>query len=360
MSEARPEPPARAVDGPALSVAAVARRLGVAPATLRTWDRRYGLGPSEHQAGSHRRYTGSDMARLLVMRRLTLDGVAPAEAARLALASDPGAATALGGAAAPPSIALESVGVPERAIWGAPLPVHRPAEPSPAVFDDHPSEATAAAARPESPALAEMVSAERLVRGLLRAANSLDGDECQRIIRRSIRHTGVVQTWQQLLVPAFLACSERWEATGEGIEVEHLLSESVLDVLREIAGRLAGPRNSRPIVLAAAEEEQHGLPLHVLAAALAEQALAVRMLGVRVPRRALAAAVRRLGPSVVVVYAHMPVEDPGQLADLPRLRPAPLLLLGGPGWRGVPVPASAEYTDDLQGAVARIEHALGL
>ena len=39
-----------------LTVAAVARRLGVAPATLRTWDRRYGLGPSSHEAGEHRRY----------------------------------------------------------------------------------------------------------------------------------------------------------------------------------------------------------------------------------------------------------------------------------------------------------------
>ncbi|MBN9326765.1 MAG: MerR family transcriptional regulator, partial [Cellulomonas sp.] len=59
---------------PALTVAAVARRLGVAPATLRTWDRRYGLGPSEHPAGSHRRYGAEDLARLLVMRRLTIDG----------------------------------------------------------------------------------------------------------------------------------------------------------------------------------------------------------------------------------------------------------------------------------------------
>ena len=71
--------------GPSLTVAAVARRLGVAPATLRTWDRRYGLGPSEHLAGSHRRYSSSDVSRLLVMRRLTLEGVAPSEAARAAL-----------------------------------------------------------------------------------------------------------------------------------------------------------------------------------------------------------------------------------------------------------------------------------
>ncbi|MCV2395507.1 MerR family transcriptional regulator [Actinotalea sp. M2MS4P-6] len=71
----------------ALTVAAVARRLGVAPATLRTWDRRYGLGPSEHSAGAHRRYSPEDVARLMTMRRLTLEGVAPSEAARSALAS---------------------------------------------------------------------------------------------------------------------------------------------------------------------------------------------------------------------------------------------------------------------------------
>jgi DNA-binding transcriptional MerR regulator len=75
-------------DGVALTVAAVARRLGVAPATLRTWDRRYGLGPSGHSAGAHRRYSASDVARLLTMRRLTLEGVAPSEAARMALVGE--------------------------------------------------------------------------------------------------------------------------------------------------------------------------------------------------------------------------------------------------------------------------------
>jgi transposase-like protein len=46
-----------------LTVAAVARRIGVAPATLRTWDRRYGLGPSEHEEGEHRRYCPNDLTK---------------------------------------------------------------------------------------------------------------------------------------------------------------------------------------------------------------------------------------------------------------------------------------------------------
>ena len=65
----------------ALSAGAVARRLGVAVTTLRTWHQRYGLGPSQHEPGQHRRYTAQDLNRLEVMMRLTAQGVAPAEAA---------------------------------------------------------------------------------------------------------------------------------------------------------------------------------------------------------------------------------------------------------------------------------------
>jgi len=62
-----------------LTVAAVARRLGVAPATLRTWDRRYGLGPTEHSSGEHRRYNSADLARLTLMRKLVISGVSPSK-----------------------------------------------------------------------------------------------------------------------------------------------------------------------------------------------------------------------------------------------------------------------------------------
>jgi MerR HTH family regulatory protein len=73
---------------PTLPVAAVARRLGIAPATLRTWDRRYGIGPSGHTTGRHRRYAPADIARLELMQRALLRGATPAEAAEYALAAD--------------------------------------------------------------------------------------------------------------------------------------------------------------------------------------------------------------------------------------------------------------------------------
>lgn len=68
-----------------LSVAAAAAKLGVAPATLRTWDRRYGLSPSERTAAAHRRYTAVDMARLQRMVALCHDGISACDAAKRVL-----------------------------------------------------------------------------------------------------------------------------------------------------------------------------------------------------------------------------------------------------------------------------------
>ena len=72
------------MDEPRLTVSGAARRLGIAPATLRTWDRRYGIGPTGHARGRHRRYSADDMARLELMQRALIRGAAPAEAARYA------------------------------------------------------------------------------------------------------------------------------------------------------------------------------------------------------------------------------------------------------------------------------------
>jgi DNA-binding transcriptional MerR regulator len=329
-----PEPaPARAVatTGPGLTVAAVARRLGVAPATLRTWDRRYRLGPSERSAGAHRRYSSLDVARLDLMRRLVNAGAPPCEAARAAIAADV----------------------------------------SPDAVDHHDLEHLDATVDPDlDPLLAAMTgqhgggdvialpTVAPSARGLARAAMSLDGIACTQIVRDTLDRRGVVWTWDNLLVPVLVGVGRRWENTGRGIEVEHVLSEAITAALSTVVTRLRGAVNPRPVLLACADEELHSLPLFAVSAALAERRIAARVLGARVPHDALVAAVRRTGPSVVLVLSFL--ETPGaadRLAELPALRPSPVVLAAGPGWGSLP--PGVAHVSDLVDAITRITRAVG-
>lgn len=296
---------------PSLTVSALARRLGVAPATLRTWDRRYGVGPSGHSAGAHRRYTPADVRRLEVMRGLTLEGVAPVEAARAALA--------------------------------APIEVSPHAE-------DH---------RPEAPVV-PIRGTDSAVRGLTRAALALDARAIDRTVVAALEKHGVLWTWDALLVPVLTGIGERWEETGSGVDVEHLMAESVLGALRSVMVAAPEPRNARPVLLASAPEELHTLPLQALAAALAERAIDARVLGARVPCRALATAVRRGGASAVFVWAHhTELADREQLSAVPAMRPPVKVVVGGPGWAEHQGSHGAEYASSLSEAVTVLQRAAG-
>ena len=156
-----------------LTVAVVARRLGVAPATLRTWARRYDLGPSLHTAGSHRRYTPEDFARLVVMRRLTHEGVAPAEAAQVALQHAGG---------------LARRGRPGRDRAAGPA---RPRRRRPAAADL--SRRSAGWCRCRTPAGSRA--------GLNRAALTMDARGVAQLLQRQIAVAGVVSTWEDVMVP---------------------------------------------------------------------------------------------------------------------------------------------------------------
>jgi hypothetical protein len=58
------------------------------------------------------------------------------------------------------------------------------------------------------------------------------------------------------------------------------------------------------------------------------------MFGPAQPADALAAAIRRLAPVAVVLWAQLPRNaDPALLTCLPRARQRTRLFLGGPGWR---------------------------
>jgi DNA-binding transcriptional MerR regulator len=302
------------VPEPNLTVAAVARRLGVAPATLRSWERRYGMGPSERTPGAHRRYTPADVAMLVRMRRLTLDGVAPAEAAR--------------GAREPTSAPTPP---PEQEFHGAGATSATSAT----------SEAAGSAAQ----------------RGLSRAALALDADAVRRLLTETVAAGGVIATWEGLLAPVLRAIGERWGSTGDGVEVEHLLAECAIGVLHTVQTDAAPPR---PVLLACADGESHSLPLHAVRAALAERRVASRLLGAGLPPSALAAAVRRTGPAALLLYAHRPQHAvAGVLSAVPAMRPPTTLLAGGAGWRPDRLPARVTYVHDLGEAVHLVLVATG-
>ncbi|MEW2044387.1 MerR family transcriptional regulator [Streptomyces sp. NPDC005476] len=294
-------------DDTGLTTGALARRLGVAPTTLRSWDRRYGIGPAVRADGRHRRWRPDDVAVLETMCRLTASGVPPADAARAAkegllppAAGPPSAVTARAGGTG----ALTFVGGDVR----------------------------------------------QECRGLARAAVRLDAPAVAEQLDTAVERHGLTVAWQEVMVPTLHAVGRKWASSGDRyIEVEHLLSWHVSTALRR-ATRPAGPGDAAsgpgPVVLACVPGEQHSLPLEALNAGLGRLGVPTRMFGAAVPVEALTAIVQRLGPAAVVLWAQARSTASLPLArhvaesrwGVTGARRAPAVLLGGPGWAGRPAP----------------------
>ena len=271
-----------------LSAGAVARQLGISPATLRTWAHRYGIEPSARSEGSHRRYTPEDIDRLVAMQRLVRSGVPVSDAAAQ---------------------------IRDAAI------AH--------VDDGPPSPRQQGAGR---------------VRALWEAAQALDGQRCAAMVAESVREVGVATAWERLIMPVLARAGDQWERERVGVEVEHVLSDAVTAGLV-----LDVPVRREGVLLAATAQEEHVLPLYALRAALAEVGIGAELLTARTPPQALRDAARRLHPAVVILWAQLPANaDPHGFDLLPGLRPKPALAVAGPGWRGsTPCP----HLTDLQDAV---------
>ncbi|MFF7385128.1 MerR family transcriptional regulator [Streptomyces griseoluteus] len=285
--------------GAGLTTGALARRLGVSPTTLRSWDRRYGLGPAARADGRHRRWTPDDVAVLEAMCRLTSSGVPPAEAARSARAATGPAA----GRTPPPG------------------------------------------ARSRAPGALPLGDVRQECRGLARAAVRLDAPAVEEQLDGVVAEYGITVAWQDVMAPALHAVGRKWVSSGDRyIEVEHLLSWQVSTALRRHTPRLGPPGTpgTGPVLLACAPDEQHTLPLEALNAALGRHGVPTRMFGSAVPADALAAAVRRLGPAAVVLWSQSRATASLPLArhvagiewGVRGARGQTLMMLGGPGWAG--------------------------
>ncbi len=300
-------------------VGAVSSMLGIATPTLRTWDRRYDLGPSRRTQGGHRRYTESDITRVELMRRLVDHGVPAQQAASVALTT-------------------------EEDELSAPLDVVTASRTTPETEPD------GARTRTTAGAAAAIVD----------AAAALDSAALGRQLGQVFEHRGVVAGWVDVVVPALRMIGQRWRNGELGIEVEHLVSERVATELRSSIRTGTVRRSaSQPVLLAGAPDDYHVLPLLVLEAALGERRVLTVALGAATTPSALAKTVMQCDPRAVFVWASMPR---GAFTDwLPPWPHSPrprLLVLGGPGWPegdlGAPPWVQVTRTHDLPSALATL------
>lgn len=286
---------------PALTIGAVARRLGLAVPTLRSWDRRYGLGPSAHEPGKHRRYTRDDFARLRRMSELTGEGVPPASAARIALGAP---------------VAEQ----PQRDGGGT--------------------------------GVVGVGRAERGVRGLARTARRLDVSGVRHQVANHLDQRGAARTWEELLVPLLRSIAESYEAGDENaIAVEHVATAGILGAFH--AREPVSESRRLPALLSCAPEEQHTMPLEALHASLTDREVPSRFLGARVPSATLASAAERIRPRIVAVWAQSP-------STARKVRVGSIvasgaeLVLCGPGWPSTRVARAHLRPNSLREAIASV------
>ena len=288
---------------PVWTVASVARRVGVAPATLRSWSLRYGIGPAGHHPGQHRRYTDADVAELDRVRALVEQGM-PLNAAA-ALARDQRS----------------------RAAGSDPHPRSRSAD----------RDTTTAGAAADT------------VHDLVQIAHRLDLAAAAGLIEASLAARGVPETWEQVCRPALTQLDAATSDTESCIGPALLLGWTIATCLRRIPTDRDAPTGPT-VLLACANGEQHTLALDALFAALGERGLPVRMLGASVPASALADVATQLQPAVVVVWSQRPIT--AKTTVLRKLTGhTDLVVAAGPGWDPAALPTPARYADSLATAL---------
>lgn len=224
-----------------------ARRVGIPAATLRAWERRYGIVVPERTSGGYRVYTEADVRSVSTMKQLVDEGwpasLAAHEAQRRTRATTAGAATT---------------------------------DPTSEVFDSTGPDSPGS----DSPAAD---STENLTDELVGAASRLDATGLSDVLDRMFASGSFEAVMHQRLFPALYALGEAWAQGRVGVAGEHLASHAVMRRLAAayeaaaVAG--AGPR----VLLGMAPGRRHELGLFSFAVAARRRGLDTEYLGSDLP-----------------------------------------------------------------------------
>jgi DNA-binding transcriptional MerR regulator len=260
------------------NIGVISRLTGIPVATLHAWERRYHFPATARTPGGHRLYSEKDMLLLRCVKEQIEQGVS----ARLAVAA-----------------------VQKMDADGT-LPADHPAEP----FRLFPGIAQPATRVPPA---APSVLREQLSASLLRH----DLESADRVLGEMLAFYPPEEITLNVIGPILDQIGEGWERGTVSVTTEHLASNYLRH--RLLMWMVTGPRPRAvgPLVLACAPQEYHEGSLLMLGVLLRRQGWPVAYLGQNVPFKDLAAFVKEIHPSAVVLVA-MREQTARELADWPR------------------------------------------
>ncbi len=296
---------------PALRIGAVARRTGVAVATLRAWESRYGVLRPARTDGGHRLYSEDDVERVLTVLRLTAQGWSVGAAAASVTADR-----------SPSRLGL----------------VLDPDAGADAVVSD--------------------TTSSRARDALASAVRAYDASAAEGVLDAAIARLGVAFALEDVVMPVLRDLGEGWQDDPSLIAAEHFATNSLRPRLMRIvtaAQHATAPR----CVAAAPEREDHELGVLAAAAVAADLGFRVTYLGSRTPVAALERSVLTLQPAVVLVGAVTAQAGRDFVAAPPQLGDA-RLVVGGPGFAGFEdeLPAGAGHAGALSDLRIMLQQAL--
>jgi MerR family transcriptional regulator, light-induced transcriptional regulator len=224
-------------DSPRYRIQAVAARTGIPTATLRAWERRYGVPEPARSDARYRLYSERDLGRVRRMASLCAGGLRPAEAA---------------------------------------LAVRTQAQPT-------------------NGSKVDDAAADRIVA----AIKALDVDALRSSLEVALTVGNAAHAYESLIAPALRRVGTLWACGELSVAHEHAATHIVRDLLSTLL-RLATPPAPAPTVLLACfDEEQHELGLLGFALHVTSWGYRPLFLGARVPPRALADAIEIHRPALV-------------------------------------------------------------
>lgn len=260
--------------GAAYPMRSVVKLTGLTAETVRAWERRYGAVEPDRTSGSARRYSEADIARLLLLRRVSEAGFSIGSVATLS------------------TEALDAL-------------LHQ-----------------AHASLPPSPL-------ETLRVRYLDALRAFDGQTMQAVLSQAAVLFAPRTLVLELLAPIMRSVGQGWVDRDITIGMEHLATRQIRALVESFTHAAPRSLDAPRIVLAASEEQHHDLGLSMAAFLAAQQGVEPVLLGANVPFTELARA-REETRSEVLVLAYLHDVPPEQTRALrARVR---ALAKQGPLW----------------------------